>query len=453
MLLELLEGRTLLTTLNIVGGVLSYSDITIQTNQLVIKTSGSPKNYTFTDDVTITLGAGAVSAGWTGSGTTSVSGPDSSVTAITTNLLSRNDSVTIQDADAPVTLNFTNATGNVDKVTIGSDSSKGAQGVNAAVTIGNSKGSTALIMDDTSNTTKPLSVSMSSTKITGLLGTNSQGLLNGIDVSKANLSSELYREGVSGTTLSITTTAKAPVTTEVDTGPNASSVNITTVQAVTGPLTIKAQGTHTITLGTAPQGVQSIESPVTLETAGAGTIAALNVDDSADTTAQTAMISSTMITGLAPVTFSYSGAKLVALNVKGGEGGNSFTVASLPDAIVTLNTGASAALNPNSPNPNTVNVENTADPANANMLDISAGGLDTINLSPSVAINVTGTTKILNAAVSTLINAPGPDDVVTLTNSSASTGSINGTVQLAGAPESTKLVIDDSADTTAVRST
>ncbi len=137
---------------------------------------------------------------------------------------------------------------------------------------------------------------------------------------------------------------------------------------------------------------------------------------------------------------------MVNLNVKGGPGGNTFNVDSLPDAIVTLNTGASATIDPNSPSPNTVNVQDTSNIANQDALIINGQGLDTINLAPSVAINVIGTTKLLNAGVSMMINATGPGDRVTLTNSAASTGSINGGVMAAGP---VALTIDDSADTTA----
>ena len=166
-----------------------------------------------------------MAAGWTGSGTMSVSGPDSSVTSIATDTLDGNDTVTIQSTDALVTVNFTNLAGNVDTVIVGGSTTKGAQGVKAAVTVNNLHGSTVL-----------------------------------------------------------------------------------------------------------------------------------NVDDSADLIGQTATISGNMITGLAPGSVTYGGAKLLALNVKGGEGGNAFTVSGLPDAVVTLNTGAGATINPASPNPNSVSV-------------------------------------------------------------------------------------------------
>jgi uncharacterized protein (TIGR03118 family) len=442
--LESLESRTLLATLNIVSGSLSYRAGVGIVNNLSISTTGPAGKYTFTDTENITLGPGAIAAGWTGSGTMSVTGPDASVTSMAVDTRDRNDTVTVRSVDAPLALNFTNAAGNVDTVTIGGDPSKGTQGVNGSVSVSNTNGTTVLVVDDSADS-KAVTVSMSSTKITGLLpGTNSQGQPNAIDFSKANLASVTYDEGKGGTTLTVSSTAKAPATTTINTGVGIASVNVTTVSTVAGPLGINAQGTDTITLGGTTHGVQDFNAAVTLTTAAGVEIASLTIDDSADAIGQTASISGTTITGLAPNTIDYSGAAMTALNVKGGEGGNTFTVASLPDAIVTLNTGAGATIDPSNPNANVVNVSNTADPANDDRVNINAQGLDTINLGPSVGINVTGSTKLLTVLVPLTIDATTPNDRVTFTNSAA--GSINGAAQVVDDPGSLPLTLDDSAD-------
>ncbi len=427
-----------MATLNIVNGALSFASTAGVADNLSIATTGPAGKYTFTDAATtITLGIGAVNAGWTGSGTHTVTGPDSSVTSIAADTKDGNDTVTVQSTDAPVALTFTNLAGNVNTVTVGGDPSKGAQSVNGSVTISDVNGTTVLVVDDSADTKAQSAVSIAGTKITGLLPSS-----NTIDATKANLTSLTYDEGKGGTTLTVSSTAKAPATTTVNTGVGA--VNTTTVQAITGPLTINAQGTDTITVGAAPLGVQGLGSPLTLETSSGGTIATLNVNDSADITGRTATISSTTITGLAPHAINYGAATIEVMNVKGGEGGNSFTVASLPDAIVNLSTGAGATINPDIPNPNTVTVQGTADPANSNLLNVNAQGLDTIDLGPGVGVNVTGSVKLLTIPVSLTINAAGPNDRVTFTNSSA--GSINGPVQLVAAPGSTALTLDDSND-------
>jgi uncharacterized protein (TIGR03118 family) len=435
---EPLEDRTLLATLDITSGALSFASTTGVADNLTISTTGPSGKYTFTDpSTTITLTPGALHAGWTGSGTSTVTGPDSSVTSIAVDTKDANDAVIVKSTDASVALTFTNASGNVDTVTIGGDSSKGAQAVNGSVSINNVKGTTVLVVDDSANTKALTGVSLAGTKITGLLpGTNT------IDASKASLTSLTYDEGKGGTTLTVSSTPKAPATTIVNTGVGA--VNATTVQAVAGPLTIDAHGVDTITVGAAPLGVQGLASPVTLETSGSGVIAALNVDDSADIVGQTATISGTAITGLAPNPINFGSASIEVMNVKGGEGGNTFTVAGLPDAIVNLGTGAGATIDPSNPNPNTVNIQDTTDPANNNLLNVNGQGLDTINLSPGVGVNVTGSTKLLTIPISMTIHAPGPNDVVTFTNSS--TGSINGPVQVVAAPASTALTLDDSND-------
>jgi hypothetical protein len=70
---------------------------------------------------------------------------------------------------------------------------------------------------------------------------------------------------------------------------------------------------------------------------------ALNIDDSADTGARSATIGSGAITGLAPATISYQQIDLSALTIKGGAGGNTFTVANTPsnpaNPITTLDVG------------------------------------------------------------------------------------------------------------------
>ncbi len=222
-----------------------------------------------------------------------------------------------------------------------------------------------------------------------------------------------------------------------------------TVQSATAPVALTFTNTagniDTVVIGgAAGQGAQGVTGPVSIVNVNGATN--LTVDDSADTQGQSPTISSTTITGLAPSTINYSAASLASLSINGGEGGNAFTISSLPSAIVTLSTGASAALDPNHANSNTVAVLSTADPANHNTLQINSQGLDVVNLSSGTSIKVTGTAKVPHAADALTVNAAGSDNV-TLANSAA--GSLNGAVLLAGAPGSMALTLDDSADATA----
>jgi uncharacterized protein (TIGR03118 family) len=457
--LETLDDRTLLATLDIVTSGsgswlvknLTYTGTTRKVNDVTVSTTGITGKYTFKDTgETITLGPGALSAGWTGSGTNTVTGPDSSVTLISVNTGDMNDTVVVQSIDAPTTLSFNNSTGNVDTVTLGSDPKKGVEGLSANVTIVNVKGTTNLTVDDSADT-KGRTINLSGGTITGLIPTNTGLPLSSgtIDFSNAKLGGLVINEsnnvpsGDAGTTLTATGTPGA--NTVINTG--VGSVNSTTVQASGSTVTINAQGTDSITLGGTSKALQFITGQVTLTTSSGGSIASLVADDSSDINPQTsAQITSTQITGLAPKPIDYSGVtSMVALSVKGGQGGNTFTVASLPDAIVTLSTGAGATINPNSPNANVVNVQNTTDPANNNTLFINGQGEDTINLSSSVSVGIIGSTKLLTVPTSMVINTPGSGDSVSLINSSS--GSLNGAMLLVGGLTSTALVLDDSADT------
>ena len=85
-LIELLEDRTLLSTLDITSGALTY-DATTTVSNLTVSSTGPAGTETFTDTgQLITLTTAAMTAGWSGSGTDTVSGPANTVSsmAITT---------------------------------------------------------------------------------------------------------------------------------------------------------------------------------------------------------------------------------------------------------------------------------------------------------------------------------------------------------------------------------
>src|SRR5438093_459231 len=74
-------------TLDIVNGALTFTDSVSENNNVMVQVGSGPSaGYSFNDSVTnITLGAGAIAAGWRGSGTHAVSGLASTVTTITIN--------------------------------------------------------------------------------------------------------------------------------------------------------------------------------------------------------------------------------------------------------------------------------------------------------------------------------------------------------------------------------
>src|SRR5690242_2278275 len=94
--LEALEPRVLPSVLNIVSRALSYTATPGVGNNLTVSTTGTTGAYTFADTAElITLGPGAMAAGWTGSGTHAVTGPDSSVGAIAVDTRDGNDTVNV----------------------------------------------------------------------------------------------------------------------------------------------------------------------------------------------------------------------------------------------------------------------------------------------------------------------------------------------------------------------
>ncbi len=96
--LEQLEDRLVPSTLDITGGGLTYMASAGIDNNLTIGLTA--ENFSFTDTgETITLTPGAVSAGWTGSGTNTVVGPAASVTTnFTVNLLDGDDALEVDGA-------------------------------------------------------------------------------------------------------------------------------------------------------------------------------------------------------------------------------------------------------------------------------------------------------------------------------------------------------------------
>jgi uncharacterized protein (TIGR03118 family) len=150
--LESLEVRVLPSALNIVSRALTYTAAPGVANNLTIATTGATGTYTFSDPGEfITLGAGAVAAGWTGSGTHAVTGPDPSVGSIAVDTRDGTDTVSVQSVDAATTLAFTNSLGDLDAVNLGS-ATRGVQAILGNVTITNAAGTTALTVDDSGNT-------------------------------------------------------------------------------------------------------------------------------------------------------------------------------------------------------------------------------------------------------------------------------------------------------------
>jgi acrosin len=295
--------------------------------------------------------------GGTGGNTFTVSGTPAPTTL---NTGTGNDTVTVQATSQPLTVNGNNGS---DSVTIGTSGS--AQNIDGAVSITNTKGATALTVDDSADSTRR-TVALGITTLTGLAPAS---------ISFSNLNSLTVDGGTGGNTFTISGT---PAATTLNTGTGSDTVTVLSTNAGAS-LTINGQnGSDTVAIGNA-QSVQGINGSVTVTNASGST--ALTVDDSADSTARAATLGAASLTGLAPAAINYT--NLSALTVDGGTGGNSFTVTGT-STPTTLNSGAGD---------DTVTVKATA---SAGPLTIDGdNGHDTVTISNSgTAQNILGTVTV-----------------------------------------------------------
>ncbi|QEH37730.1 hypothetical protein OJF2_63210 [Aquisphaera giovannonii] len=162
-LLEYLEDRTVLSTIDIVGGVLTYVEASSpgSPNLLTVSTTGPAGQYTFTESLqNITLGAGAIGAGWTGGGTTSVTGPDSSVSSISITRAGTS-TVHLASVDDPTAVELGAGASELDYGGVGSPA-----GVQAAVSVQATGGSATVVVSDSSATTGQ-TFAVTATQVTG----------------------------------------------------------------------------------------------------------------------------------------------------------------------------------------------------------------------------------------------------------------------------------------------
>jgi hypothetical protein len=97
-------GVSATATLNIAAGVLTYTAGAGVNNSLTISVVSA--KYIFTESAeTITLLAGATGAGWTGSGTGTVTGNDTSVSSIIVNVGTGTNVVNVLSSNDPITVN------------------------------------------------------------------------------------------------------------------------------------------------------------------------------------------------------------------------------------------------------------------------------------------------------------------------------------------------------------
>lgn len=284
------------------------------------------------------------------------------------------DTFNIRRLSSAVTVN---GGGGADSVVVGNAGS--LAGINRPLSISDTGGGMALELDDSANATGR-TVAIGASSITGLAP-------GAIDY--ANLSSLNVKMGSGGDTVTVTGT---PAVTALNTGAGDDTVN---VPAMTNPLAIDGQsGADTVNVSNAGN-AQNIQAALTVSNANGSTT--LNIDDSADATARVVNVGPGTITGLTPATITFS--DISHLILRGGVGGNVFTIADPSSGDVTVNAGE---------------------------------GDDTVNV-------------LALTAAPLLVDGQGGTNNVTV-GDAGSLQSILAGITVNGAPGSTRLVVDGSAD-------
>ncbi|WP_165226922.1 Ig-like domain-containing protein [Aquisphaera insulae] len=147
--LEGLEDRTVLSTIDISGGVLTYLETTSpgSPNVLTVSSTGPAGTLTFVESSQlVTLGAGAIAAGWTGSGTNNPHGPDSAVSSISITRAGASV-VTISSVNDPTTIELGTGASTLVVGNAGDTS-----GVQAPISVKATGGSGAVLVDASAGT-------------------------------------------------------------------------------------------------------------------------------------------------------------------------------------------------------------------------------------------------------------------------------------------------------------
>jgi hypothetical protein len=380
--LECLEDRTVPSTLNIVNGQLNYFAKTNVSDNLTISLSGS--TYTFNDTAdTITLGSGT--AGFTGSGTNTVTGPASSFTHMEPFFGSSFNTIAVQATAAPISVNDSTSTGQV-HINLG-NSTNGMQSIKNTVTDACFCPS-AVSLDDSVDSTGR-NVTVDSGFITGL----APGTIHLANHAATDLT---IFGGSGGNTFNVLSTLPN-VTTNLSTGTGNDTTNIQATGAASALNVYGQAGMDTVNIGSkAPNfggTLANIHGALLISNVTGQTF--LNLDDSGDGTANAnVQVNADSIVGLgtggASIDFSPDG--IAALNVLGGSGGNVFTVVSTGASRIvgqyttTLQCGAGN---------NTTYVEGAS--PNTNLVVDGEGGHDVVTIGskgPQSGSTLAGLTKM-----------------------------------------------------------
>ncbi len=164
---ERLEDRLTPSTLSLIGGDLQYLATSTETNALTVSYSGATHKYTFADTgalITSTI------SGETGSGTHTVTVPDTGVTTIAIDLSANtnNDKANIDSINAATTVTTGGGMNTVNVSSNAPTNTGNLAGIAAALTVTSTNGGTdSLVMSNFSATTGDSNVVVGSSSITG----------------------------------------------------------------------------------------------------------------------------------------------------------------------------------------------------------------------------------------------------------------------------------------------
>jgi hypothetical protein len=361
-LIEQLEDRTLLSSLDITSGVLTYdgSNPTPAASRLTVSETAGV--YTFTDlDQTITLGSGAV--GWTGDGTNTVTGPANSLTSIAiiggiaggngltidfsggdplpSSGLSYNPTATTGGASNALTLRGGSFTSEVYNAT-GTGAGSIVYNTNKTITFSNLSPVNDTVVSPTFVFNSPAgnqTVNVNTGPVIGAFQTNqiNDGSTGNFElVNFANKTSATVNTQAGNDTITVNDPVLGTGLTTLNV--NAAGGNDTLrVQSVPAGLTVNADTgsgtTDVINIGSSGS-LAAIQGSVFVKSTGGS--ATLNIDDSADPTGRTFNVSSAQVGGGALANpIDYSGGGITTLGIKGGTGNDIFNLNGLGSGTVT----------------------------------------------------------------------------------------------------------------------
>lgn len=281
------------------------------------------------------------------------------------------DTVRVRRTTSPLPLQ---GGGGQDTVTIGNAGS--LQGILAEIEVRNSPSYTALRIDGSSETVAA-NITIDAGSVTGLAPVPIryvQGDLNGLTVSA----------GSGGNVITVVDTPQnglGNMSSLINSGTGLDTVNILRTRSV---LSVNGQNGRDIVNVGLNGSVQGIGEKLSVN--NTSDYSTINLDDSADPTSRNVRMRRigggvTEVSGLAPGLFSIRNRDLLALNINGGGGGNTFTIEDTPllavpgFGVTNIRTGNSHDL---------VNIHGTSNPLN---LDLAQGVNRVIVSAPTVGLN------------------------------------------------------------------